>query len=244
MLPRGRQGGEMQHHATLDHARHYPSLIAGHAAGDLAGSQASGAATLISTCSACSDLHRDLVAIATASRALPRDARAPRDFRLSAEQAASLRRGSWLRAMLRPFASPRSSARPLAAAFTSVGAAGLLVAAFMPGMLGGVAGGPTREGDFQAAQAPAPSSATEDSVGPMAGNPESTGDQALANGSGGLAAVPGDASGESAPPEGRNGTDDGVAEPNPTNVLLVGSLGLLLVGISIFGLRFAARRVR
>src|SRR5262245_63268823 len=84
--------------------------------------------SLIGACTSCADLRRDLVAIAAATRALPTRAVAPRDFRLTPAQAASLRRGGWLGSLLRPFAAPRSAVRPMAMAFTSLGLAGLLVA--------------------------------------------------------------------------------------------------------------------
>ena len=62
-----------------------------------------------------------------------------RDFQLAPEQAERLRRGSWLRAALRPFGAARSPVRPMAAAFTSLGIAGLVFAAALSGMAGGAA---------------------------------------------------------------------------------------------------------
>src|SRR5262245_45751741 len=111
--------------AQSDHARHDLDLIARHAAGDLADSDLAAADRLLSTCTSCADLRRDLVAIAAAIRALPAST-STRDFRLDESQAAALRRGSWLRALLRPFAATRSGLRPMAAAFASLGVAGLL----------------------------------------------------------------------------------------------------------------------
>ena len=240
----------MHRSAALDHDNHDLSLVAGHAAGDLVGSQAVAASALLAECATCDEVHRDLVAIAAASRALPNLARAPRDFRLTAEQAEQLRRGSWLRGLLRPFASPRSATRPLAAAFTSFGVAGLLVAAFLPGLIGSAAmpasrdaaeGAPAATGGaafgpadpFSAGGPQAVSNATEDpnirvdaqeSGMDLAGGVGTTTD-------GGTKSKAGEAS----------GTNAAAGGPTP---LLAGSVGLLLVGVSLFGLRLAARRVR
>src|SRR5512143_2621071 len=122
---------------NLDHARHDRTLIAGHAAGDLVEADRSRAEALLASCAGCSDLHRDLLAIASATRSLPAPKAPARDFRLTPAQAERLRRRSWLRAALRPFGTPRSVVRPMAAAFTSLGVAGLLVATALPALLGG-----------------------------------------------------------------------------------------------------------
>ena len=103
-----------------------PRLIAGHAAGDLTDTQASAAAALLASCSDCTSLHRDLVAISAAtapSRVTPTP---PRDFRLTP----SRRRAFAAGAGSEPCSdrSPPLSLRPMAAAFTSLGVAGLLVA--------------------------------------------------------------------------------------------------------------------
>jgi hypothetical protein len=243
----------MHHFANPDHAQHDTTLIAGHAAGDLIATQASAASALLASCSDCTLLHRDLVAIAAATCALPRAARAPRDFRLDAEQAVRLRRGSWLRVLLRPFASAHSAARPMAAAFTSLGVAGLLVAAFVPGLIGGgAASAPTTEGRnaLEAAGAPSPTAPGVDSVDPMFGGPQHPGsseatDKSLDSASqapilaaGGAGGGTGDNAGEE--------TDGAhsISQASPPNLLVVGSLGFLLVGLLLFGLRMAARRVR
>jgi hypothetical protein len=136
----------MHHANNTEHTRHDVTLIAGHAAGDLIDSERTIAETLLATCTPCADLHRDLLAIVTATRTLPAPATANRDFRLAPEQAERLRRGSWLRAALRPFASAHSAARPMAAAFTSLGIAGLLVATVIPALLGSAAS-PSSERD-------------------------------------------------------------------------------------------------
>lgn len=253
----------------VDHARHDLDLIAAHVAGDLPTSERTRADALLQACSSCADLRRDLIALAAATRALPRTAAAPRDFRLSAAQAARLRRGSWLRTLLRPFASPRSATRPMAAAFTSLGLAGLLVASIVPGFIGGQAAAPGpaalpaagQSRDLTKDQAEATSAAewapgsTQFKVRADAGGPGSSGDDLLAA-AGRTSPVPtidrlqALAARSEAPvaaPPGQpndatftNALDGGWAG---TPVLL-GSLVLLLLGLALFGLRFAARRVR
>ena len=129
----------MHHPNHADHTRHDVTLIPGLAAGDLSDSERNRAEALLASCTPCADLHRDVLAIAAATTALPSPAATTRDFRLAPEQAERLRRGSWLRAALRPFGSARSATRPMAAAFTSLGIAGLLVATVLPSLLGSAA---------------------------------------------------------------------------------------------------------
>jgi len=168
----------------VSHARHDLDLIAGHAAGDLTDSERDRAEALLGSCTSCADLRRDLVAIAAATSAIPASA-APRDFRLTEAQAASLRRGGWVASLLRPFAASRS--RPLAMAFTSLGLAGVLVANILPALFGaaGVAGGaasapeaagaPPAASAGAAAEAPAPQ-ATSSTPGayPVSRGPQTT----------------------------------------------------------------------
>jgi hypothetical protein len=258
----------MHDSAHLDHARHDLALIAGHAAGELSNLDTAAATALLSTCSTCADVHRDLIAIAAATRALP-PTPAPRDFRITAEQAERLRRRSWLRTLVRPFGSARSATRPLATAFTSVGLAGALVAMLIPGLLsgpgllGGVASGPTSQGS----QAGAPASvhgleaegrdtvapgATVAPAVPAAGAPDAaSGDPDFIKQAedSGYEAAAGD--GTTVDPDAPGAGDDlnadvgnRLTDGGPVSLLLVGSLGLLAVGVALFGLRLAARRLR
>lgn len=126
---------------TTDHDQHDLLLIAGHAAGDLPDTDRAMADAMLAACESCAELRRDLIAIAAATRAVPAPALPARDFRLTTDQAARLRRGSWLRRLLRPFAAPRSAVRPMAAAFTTIGVAGLFVTTLFSG-IGGSAGAP------------------------------------------------------------------------------------------------------
>lgn len=243
------------HHSAADHADHDLTLIAGHAAGDLLHPQLGLAAALIASCPTCDELHRDLVALAAATRALPRELRAPRDFRLSAEQAARLRRGGWLRGLLRPFASARSAARPMATAFTSVGVAGLLVAAFAPGLLGGAASAPGGGRNLEVSGAAAPSAPAGDhadplvGVSPAPGGPAAPGFQGTGGDTGtgsveGQGEGPGEAAGGSSDKDTReDGSTGRLDASGAPGILLAGSLAFLLVGLAIFGLRIAARRL-
>lgn len=118
------------------HAHHDRLLIAAHAAGDLTGRDRERAEALLSDCAACRDLATELRAVRASTLDLPPVVRpAGLDFRLSAEQAARLDRRRGWRRLLRPFGGPSSAARPLAAAFTTLGLAGLLLAA-TPSFLG------------------------------------------------------------------------------------------------------------
>jgi hypothetical protein len=254
----------MQHPNPADHPNHIlhdATLVAGHAAGDLADSERARAQAIIDSCLSCADLHRDLIAIATATRALPSLATAPRDFRLDAEQAARLSRGSWLRAALRPFGAARSATRPMAAALTSLGIAGLFVVTIMPGLFGSAAStGAQREntpagapmstdgpavapggsvtslgGDASSAPIFAAGSPRADEVDPndMSVDPPAT-DGSKAEGAGGVSPPTDLGSGDEA-------RDNVATQANP---VLIGSLGLLAMGILLFGLQFAARRIR
>ncbi|MEW5992680.1 MAG: hypothetical protein AB1736_15235 [Chloroflexota bacterium] len=117
------------------HETHDRELIAARAAGDLLGTELARADSLRATCAACRALHDDLVAIATATRSLPAPVRpAALEFTISPERAAALQRGAAWRRLLRPFGpSGSGTVRPLATALTTLGVAGLLLAA-LPGL--------------------------------------------------------------------------------------------------------------
>ena len=149
-----------------DHLTHDPELVAAYAAGDATGTDLAAATELVAACTECAELHRDLRAIATAVPELPVPART-RDFRLTPEQAASLRPSGW-RGVLAAFASPRFRlAAPLGTGLAAAGLAGLLLAT--PGGLipasSGTSGVPaTAEGG-----APAGNPAPEGTALPAAG---------------------------------------------------------------------------
>lgn len=230
------------------HDQHDPTLISGLAADDLTSTvDRMRAQSLVADCADCSALHADLVAIAGATRTLP-PSRAPRDFRITAERAARLRRTGWLATFLAPFAGARSAARPLAAAFTTLGLAGVFMATVLPGLLGGVAtsgsapeaapgAGGGQHAGITASAAPAmqPDPAAS-------GNPD---DQVGTKDSVDASADParGAAGGDGAEDFGSNSEAVGTAGA-PVNVVLVGSLALLGLGLVLFALRYAGRRLR
>jgi hypothetical protein len=125
------------------HDTHDRLLVAAAAAGDLAGPELAGSETLLATCPDCRALHAELLAIAATTRHLPAPARPPTmDFRITPDRAAELARGGLWRRLLRPFGRPgRGTVRPLAAAFTTLGLAGLMLAALPSIQLGGSSAG-------------------------------------------------------------------------------------------------------
>jgi len=256
----------MHHSIPAEHAQHDINLIAGHAAGDLTDTEQSRADALLTSCSSCAELRRDLVAIASATRTNSASAPAPRDFRLTPAQAASLRRGRWIKSLLRPFAAPGSTSRPLAMAFTSLGLAGLLVLNILPSLFGSggafapQAAGPAPEASAAAAATAAPafpvaaepqSSDLRAEFGNL-GQPTAVTDRSVSGGSkSGLATTPpgytaneSGASGSGQPSADRLSTIEWERIVEETNPIFIGSLVLLALGLALFGLRFVARRVR
>ena len=261
----------MHHPNPIAHAQHDLDLITGHAAGDLSDAERIRADALLSSCSACADLRHDLVAIASAVRSLPTPTPTTREYRLTPAQAASLRRGGWIKSLLRPFASPRSTARPLAMAFTTLGLAGLLVANILPslfGSAGALAPAPQAGAErAQAAATAAPAPVASGAAGlPVPEVPAATENDAMF-GSLGRPSPVADGGGSKSnasttPPaeiaagqphsSGRNEATDldrlaavertRIAEES--NPIFIGSLVLLTLGLALFGLRFAARRLR
>jgi hypothetical protein len=112
---------------SAGHAGHDTLLVASLADRSLEASERATAEALIASCGACADLHADLLALRDATRAMPTPAR-PRDYALTSEDAARLRRGGWRR-LVAAFGSSRDAvSRPLAMGLTTLGIAGLLVA--------------------------------------------------------------------------------------------------------------------
>ena len=242
------------------HTDHDPLLIAALAAGDLGPADREQAELRASSCRECALLEADVRAIATATAALPKPARR-RDFSLSAEDAARLRRRGW-RGLVGALAGPRSAAlKPLATGLTTLGIAGLLLAALPAIQLGGSAARPTGP-TGPAAPAAAASGGDLGSDTSGFGPADTTAPSRLR----GLTA-------ESAPPRdsvpvsrpaaspfaaGQEGADEGPAEtdgapsgqPEPTlpvarapSPLAVLSGAFLVLGLGLFGLRWTARRL-
>jgi anti-sigma factor RsiW len=243
----------------MQHQDHDLTLVAGLAAGDLSTPDRDRAQAIVDACAECATIHADLIAIATAMRALPKRVTAPRDFRLGNVQAARLRRGSWLRSFLAPFAGARSATRPMAAAFTSLGLAGLLVATVLPGLLGSAASMAPERQTTGAAAAPTVGAAAAPTAAPAAPvDRAGESDVPAPNGPGAVV----DSTASQAP-DGAYGAKDGsvgsevprtagqesggtgvLTSISPPNPLLVGALVLLGIGLVLFGLRFAGRRLR
>jgi hypothetical protein len=119
------------------HADHDLLVIAAGTDPDADPAARAAAARQSATCTECDELARDLRAIAAGLQSLPRSIPAPaaRDFRISPDQARRLQRGNGLRRLLRPFGpAGMPSLRPLSAAFTTLGVAGLLFTLVLPGM--------------------------------------------------------------------------------------------------------------
>jgi hypothetical protein len=221
--------------------------VARFAVGDAAHGQEHEARELVRRCSECAALAADIAAISKSVARMPAPPR-PRDFRLTADQAAHLR-GSridrWLRTLT---GSGWSTVRPVAAVALSIGMV-MSVVGFMP-VIGAATGGPTGTQALQpvavaspptdrSADAPAPGATADTSeIGP--------------DGKGG---VMGSASGnmdnayltqESAAPEGAG--PDGIAEElaghgaSVSELVLLSGVAVTIAAMLILALLYAARR--
>ena len=248
------------HTPNLEHSTHDLDLIAADAAGDVTPAEQPIAEAQLASCTQCRALKGDLVALARATHELPAPFARTRDFQIDPARAQRLRRGSWLRNLLRPFGATGSPVRPLAAAFTTLGLAGILVAGALPGLLGGngaterdsSGAGTTSALAATSAPAEAPGVAQAPNAGkstPGAGDsgaasspgaPNATDLRAVA--SAGAVAMGGGAQGSFA----GESSNPLVVTPAPAapNPILLGSIALLGVGLVLFGLRYAGRRVR
>ena len=205
----------------MRHDAHDLELIAGLAAGDLMGSDAVRAGRLAASCAHCAEIAGDLRLIAAATRILPSafdpgTAPAPRDFRLTAADAARLGRRSWFG--LGGTAASRSWMRRGGVSLATFGLVGLLVSAVPLGFLGSGGAAASLAGDqgFTAA-----------SAAPQAQGPEAT-------------AATGKASG--APERDLATSESSASEPAPPvdPVRIVGA-GALIGGLSLI---LASRRGR
>ena len=223
----------MPHMPDSHHDTHDLELVAAFAAGDAAGADLETATVLVSSCGDCAMLHHDLRAIAAALPELPVPAR-PRDFRLTPEQAASLRpRG--IRGLLAAFASPRLSfATPLGSGLAAIGIIGVLVASGgLPVGGGATSGTAAQDADARSLEAPA-------EMGAAAASP---------------AALTGPAAESIDPNTVLKSETDGAAATGPADALPVPAttdgpdallvLGVVLVftGSALVAMRFVARRL-
>lgn len=210
--------------AAARHALHDEELVAAFAAGSLDvqddAAEIERARSFVDRCSLCRDLHRDLAAIGAALRVESRGTMAaPRDFRLSVEDARRLggpvRVGGFVAALRR---SMVSFGRPVGASMAALGIVGLLVGTVSFG--GGSASTPTSAGANAGAATTAPAQIQTDS-GP--GNPKSTDLSFDAGPLSSAAPSPGIGG------ERTNASDSGA--PSPTAWLLGGSVVLVLGGL-------------
>lgn len=223
------------------HAAHDLTIIASLAARtpDLSEVQASAAREQLASCGACTDLLADLVAFQAVLPTTSTPSR-PRDFSLTSADAARLRRDGWRR-ILGFFGSARDNvSRPLAIGFTTLGLAGLLVAA-LPSMYGAggqtilsTVGAPIEQaapaageayGSDRLSMSGEPGTSMPDEGVFAGGNPEEIGPDGQRDvaGDGSLFSLRDDASGLSA------------------MFVLAGTL--LIAGLGLFALRWSARRL-
>jgi hypothetical protein len=124
-------------HVNDLHEQHDPMLVVSLASGDLATADRDRATaqSLVATCADCALLHDDVLALATATKALPPAVRT-RDFRISPEQAAKLQPGGWRRFFTAPGAL---FSRQLGVGLTTLGIAGILISSIGALPIGGFA---------------------------------------------------------------------------------------------------------
>jgi hypothetical protein len=225
------------------HAGHDSFLIAAHATGDLQGTERETAARLLDDCPACATLYADLRTIARATRDLPTPPR-PRDFRLTPDDATRLRPAGWRR-ILHALAGPSFAfARPMGAALSTLGLAGLMLTAIPGVQLSGAASAPAPDGqgqEFYPAAAPT-IGATGDGQGRSGGETSVDEEQYLQStdvpSANGQAPVrqPTDTSQPTAP-------EAEMTQRSPDSALMILSGSFLIVGLGLFGLRWSARRL-
>jgi hypothetical protein len=220
---------------SLDHERHDALLVAAHAAGDLTGPDRDLVARLLVDCRACATLADDLRALAIAVQDLPPPTR-PRDFTISQADSRRLRRGGWGRFVELVRGDAFRLARPVGAAFASLGFAGLVFASMAggapPGAAGAASGG--TPGPYEALQATdvtAAAGADGHRAGAMQPSAEAL-----------------DAQQQPAEPN-RETTaepdagEESIATPADNDAMIVLSGSLFIVGVGLFGVRWTATRL-
>jgi hypothetical protein len=216
-------------------------------------------------CPDCRALHNDLRALAAATPESALPAR-PRDLRLSAADAARLRRPAWRRWLADIGTSRDAVTRPLAYGLTTLGLAGLLISAG-PNLLFGTAGtvggagtaGTAGDAAGQGAGQFETPGVQEAPAGPSEGGVDTTGDGLVERVQGGITSAPAaipdaPAVGEAADPGQSPGNGLSAVEASDidalsirddasgVSVLLVLAGTLIIAGVGIFGLRWTARR--
>ena len=138
-------------HVPAAEAEAHAALVAALDAGDLAGADLERARSLVGSCAGCAALQADLAALRGALVTLPVPPRR-RDYRLTEVDAARLRPSGWRR-FVGWLAAPGSSVRPLATGLATLGIAGLLLSAGLPGL--GAGGAATLSTAGERVEAPA-----------------------------------------------------------------------------------------
>src|SRR3954452_1773069 len=157
-------------HLPDSHHDHDLTLVAALAAGDAQGRDHTRATELVTSCTECAVLRDDLVALTTELRTLPAPRRT-RDFRLTADQAASLRPTGWRRLLGAFGGTGFRFAIPVGTAMATLGIAGLLLSAVPSSLPAGTTGDGTNARDqlqtlSQEASAAAGASSDPAGVGP------------------------------------------------------------------------------
>jgi hypothetical protein len=242
-----------------DHAAHDPTWMAALATRDpdLGPSERTRAQEALDSCGACADLLADLVAVSTAipSAAIP--AR-PRDFTLTAADAARLRPNG-LRRLLKAIGSARDGVTfPLALGLTTMGIAGLLVAT-VPSFAGATDGAAPAALSPVGEAIPAPAAASAAAAAPSAA-PAASGVRGQDTDLYGMTAAPtsettgvgevftgddGDAALETQRQDARSMAMEALIRDDGTGIsaLLVVAATLLIAGLGLFALRYTARRL-
>lgn len=202
------------------HDSHDLLLVSAFAAGDLAGDDLGRVHERLATCPDCAGLAGDLLLIASAiaTLAVPRR---PRDFVLGVRDAERLR-PSRLRRALAALASPRSITRPLAAALTTLGLAGLLLTGLpqLPLVATPQAGAGADGGAYLAP--------SDHDLGTVSGGGEPAGDRDRDRDV--------EAGGDGPEPLRLEADEDGIG------ALVVVSGSLLIMGLGLYGVRWTGRR--
>ena len=151
-----------------DHDGHDRLLVAALAAGDLAGTDRDHALQLTRSCSACAELHDDLIAISRATAVVPQPVAArPRDFQLTPADAARLRPTGWRRLLPTLGTARLAASRPLGVGLATFGLVGLLLGNAPVLAIGGSASSPayaipSAGGENDAAAGAAPQGSSRD----------------------------------------------------------------------------------
>jgi len=246
-------------HVPDRHTDHDVELLAASISDDLTAAEHATVTALLAACGPCRELAADLRALAAATAVLPVPPRR-RDYRLTPDQAARLRR-SGVRGVLAALGSRRFSfAAPLGTAMATLGIVGLLVAAIPGPLAGGAAQAPMPELAAPAPAASAPAAApsagsagaasdgtggesggadlrqrltTRASSGPLSGSAQSTDDTQAAERS--TTGGPAERDTYAAAPT--------ETAPSPNGMLLLVSTIAVVAGVVLVLLRWAGRRV-